>query len=139
MKKLLRYSELIRYSAFEDRFDYLNLHGKVGEDTFGSNRYFNQRLYHSPEWNRLRHEIIVRDNGCDLGVQGREIFGQIVIHHMNPITIEMIVEGDPLVFDPENLIAVTPMTHRAIHYGTFDGTPSDYKPRTRNDTCPWKE
>ena len=138
-KMLLTYSDMLQYSSFEDRYQYLNLHGKVGLETFGSNRYFNQKLYQSSEWKHLRHEIIVRDHGCDLGVEGREIFGPITIHHINPINVEMLVEGDPLIFDPENLICVSPITHKAIHYGSFDGTPQDYSPRYRNDTCPWKE
>ena len=135
----LTYSEMIRYSSFEDRFNYLNLHGKVSEMTFGSNRYLNQLLYHMPEWRSVRNEVIIRDNGCDLGIEGREIFGPVTVHHINPITVEMVIERDPLVLNMENLVCVTDRTHKAIHYGTFDGTFEDYKPRTLNDTCPWKK
>ena len=135
---LLTYSEMIRRSSFEDRFEYLNLHGKIGDLTFGPNRQLNQTLYHLPEWYLLRHKIITRDEGCDLAVKGREIFGSPTIHHINPITVEMVLNRDPLVLDPENLVCVTEKTHRAIHYGSFSGTYEDYSPRERFDTCPWK-
>ena len=139
MTNLLTYSKTIQFSDFEDRFNYLNLHGKVSELTFGHNRYLNQMLYHLDEWKHLRHIIIERDNGCDLAVPGRDINGPITIHHLNPITVEMVVDRDPLVLDPDNLICVSDRTHKAIHYGDISGTFADYEPRTLNDTCPWKK
>ena len=137
--KVLTYSEMLRYSSFEDRFNYLNLHGVVCEETFGTSRYLNQQFYHSPEWRQLRHEIITRDRGCDLAVEDRLIYFRPVIHHINPMTLEELLSGDPRGFDPENLITVSQETHRAIHYGSFEGTPQDYSPRRAGDTCPWKE
>lgn len=135
----LTYSDLIKRHTFEERFNYLALHGKVSELTFGSNRYLNQTLYHLPEWRSLRHDIIIRDNGCDLGIPGRDIYGPITIHHINPITVEMVLDRDERVLDPENLICVSDRTHKAIHYGVVDSTFSDYSPRTPGDTCPWKK
>ena len=135
----LTYSELIRFDTFNDRFNYLSLHGKVSELTFGHNRYLNQMLYHLDEWRSLRNEIIIRDNGCDLAIPGRDIYGPITIHHLNPITVEMVVDRDPLVLDPENLVCVTDRTHKAIHYGNVNGTFPDYESRKPNDTCPWKK
>ena len=139
MKSPLTYSEMLRYSSFDDRFEYLALHGRVSELTFGSNRYLNQTLYKMKEWRDLRHVIIERDDGCDLAVKGREIFGPITIHHIMPITVEMVLERHPLVLSPDNLVCVTDKTHRAIHYGTLRSTFEDYKPRSVNDTCPWKK
>lgn len=139
MTKMIKtYSELITYDLFLDRFRYLKLNGKVSEITFGAERYLNQAFYQSFEWRRLRKEIILRDFGRDLGVEGFEIGGNILIHHINPITIDDIREGNPMVFDPENLISTTKRTHNAIHYG--DETLLNLGPivRTPNDTCPWK-
>lgn len=113
----LSYKELSRLKTFEERYDYLRLKGVVGERTFGSNRYLNQALYHSDEWKRLKREIIVRDNGCDLGVEGYEIRDRIYIHHMNPITKADILDRNPKVLDPNNLICCSYNTHQAIHYG----------------------
>lgn len=135
----LTYSELMKLGTFEERFDYLNLQGRIGELTFGHNRYLNQVLYHSPEWRSLRNEIIARDNGCDLGVEGRDIFHGATIHHLNPITVDMVLERHPSVMDPENLVCVSRETHKAIHYGRIESTMQDYKPRSPGDTCPWKE
>ena len=137
-KNLLTYSNLIKLATFDERFEYLALHGKVSEMTFGINRYLNQTLYHSDEWGDVRTFVIIRDDGCDLGIDGREIFGPITVHHMNPITVDMVVNRHPLVLDPENLICVSDKTHKAIHYGKLTTTYSDYTPRTPNDTCPWK-
>lgn len=117
MTNIKRYSDLSTIPTYEERFKYLQLKGAVGNDTFGYDRYLNQILYNSPEWKRLRNQIIIRDNGRDLGCEGYEIYGRILIHHMNPITIEDIVSRDPIVFDPENLICVSHNTHNAIHYG----------------------
>lgn len=138
MKNTKRYSELINIPTYEERFKYLQLKGAVGNDTFGYDRYLNQILYNSPEWKRLRNQIIIRDNGRDLGCEGYEIYGRILIHHMNPITVEDIVSRDPIVFDPENLICVSHNTHNAIHYGDENLLLMAPVERTKNDTCPWR-
>ena len=140
MKNLIRtYSELITISTFEERFEYLKLNGSVGLDTFGHDRYLNQILYNSPEWRRFRPEIIVRDNGCDLACEGYEIFGKILIHHINPITAQDILNRNPKVFDPENVITTVHNTHNAIHYGDKNLLITEPIERSRNDTCPWKK
>lgn len=138
MKNTKRYSELITIPTYEERFKYLQLKGAIGNDTFGYDRYLNQILYNSPEWKRLRNQIIIRDNGRDLGCEGYEIYGRILIHHMNPITVEDIVSRDPIVFDPENLICVSHNTHNAIHYGDENLLILAPVERTKNDTCPWR-
>lgn len=132
------YTGLIQLHTFEDRFSYLNLTGRVGEDTFGYNRIFNQQFYHSSEWRRVRNGIILRDNGCDLGVPGYEIHGRIYIHHIVPITLEDIQNGEELLFDPNNLICVSKQTHDAIHYGSANTLPKIPIERTPGDTCPWR-
>lgn len=138
MTNTKRYSELSTIPTYEERFKYLQLKGAVGNDTFGYDRYLNQILYNSPEWKRLRNQIIIRDNGRDLGCEGYEIYGRILIHHMNPITVEDIVSRDPIVFDPENLICVSHNTHNAIHYGDENLLIMAPVERTKNDTCPWR-
>lgn len=138
MMNTKRYSELITIPTYEERFQYLQLKGAVGKDTFGYDRYLNQILYNSPEWKRLRNRIIIRDNGRDLGCEGYEIYGRILIHHMNPITVDDIVSRDPIVFDPENLICVSHNTHNAIHYGDENLLIMAPVERTKNDTCPWR-
>lgn len=138
MTNTKRYSELTTIPTYEGRFKYLQLKGAVGDDTFGYDRYLNQILYNSPEWKRLRNQIIIRDNGRDLGCEGYEIYGRILIHHMNPITVEDIVSRDPIVFDPENLICVSHNTHNAIHYGDENLLIMAPVERTKNDTCPWR-
>lgn len=138
MMNTKRYSELITIPTYEERFKYIQLKGAVGNDTFGHDRYLNQILYNSPEWKRLRNQIIIRDNGRDLGCEGYEIYGRILIHHMNPITVEDIVSRDPIVFDPENLICVSHNTHNAIHYGDENLLIMAPVERTKNDTCPWR-
>ena len=134
------YSELIKRSSFEERFNYLSLNGVVGEETFGWDRHFNQRFYRSAEWKRLRDDMIVRDMGCDLGVRGREIYGQkILIHHMNPICLEDIVERNDILLHPEYLICVSHETHLALHYGSDAFLDSmQWNERSKYDTCPWK-
>lgn len=132
------YSELITIPTYEDRFRYLQLKGAVGKDTFGYDRYLNQILYNSPEWKRLRNRIIIRDNGCDMGCEGYEIYGRVLIHHLNPITVEDVVSRNPIVFDPENLICVSHNTHNAIHYGDESLLILAPVERTKNDTCPWR-
>lgn len=133
-----RYSELILLKNFEDRFEYLKIKGYVGEITHGGHRYLNQQLYSSPRWQRLRKQIIVRDGGCDLACPDRPIHGKIVIHHINPISVDDLIRQAGIIFDPENLITVSYNTHEAIHYGDIDLIPKDYIPRTENDTCPWR-
>ena len=132
------YSELIKIQTFEERFEYLNLDGKVGEETFGFDRYLNQVFYKSDEWKSIRNEVIIRDNGCDLGIEDREIHGRIIIHHMNPITVDDIIHRNEDILNPEYLICVADNTHKAIHYGDEDLLIKDLIERTKNDTCPWR-
>lgn len=132
------YSELLQFKTYEDRFRYLKLAGEVGKETFGYDRYFNQQFYHSSEWRRVRNEIIVRDNGCDLGMPDYEIHGRIYIHHINPITKDTLeIFGDDLL-SPENLICVAYDTHNAIHYGREQIFPIISGERTPGDMCPWR-
>lgn len=137
--KIKTYSELINFETFEERLEYLSLGNIVGESTFGSKRYLNQTLYKTKEWLSLRDKIIIRDSGCDLGVYGRDIKGRMLIHHINPITIEDILNHNPDVYDPENLITISHMTHEAVHYGNLDLVLKEPIIRTKNDTCPWKQ
>lgn len=132
------YSELILLPTFEERFKYLQLNGRVGDDTFGFDRYINQKFYRSVEWKRIRDYIIIRDNGCDLAVDGYEIHGRILIHHMNPITISDIKFSTEYLMNPDYLICVTHNTHNAIHYGDEKQIITGPIVRTKNDTCPWK-
>lgn len=133
------YSELIRISDFKGRFRYLQLYGKVGLDTFGFDRVFNQKFYRSKEWRQIRDKIIVRDLGCDLGIEGYEIIHQpIVIHHMNPISLKDIEDSTDFLLNPEYLICTTDRTHKAIHYGDESLLMLPFTERSRNDTCPWK-
>lgn len=136
---MLTYEELITFDTFEERFEYLRLDGKVCDETFGHDRYLNQALYHSPEWRRFKRGIIIRDQSCDLGVEGYEIHTRPLIHHLNPVTMDMILERDPLIFDPNNVITTCLRTHNAIHYSDIKAS-SLSKPVERfpNDTCPWK-
>lgn len=133
------YKELIKMETFEERFQYLKLNGYVGEETFGFDRYLNQVFYHSAEWKRIRRDVIVRDGGCDLGIQDEPIAGRILIHHMNPISVSDIVGKTDLLLNPDYLICVSRDTHNAIHYGD-EKIFESRKPitRTPNDTCPWK-
>lgn len=139
MAKIIKtYSELIRLSTFEDRYRYLAMHGTVGKDTFGADRYFNQKFYRSSEWKRIRNYVIVRDNGCDLGIEGRDILGKVIIHHMNPFTIDDMTGDDAMeLLNPEYLICVSHDTHNAIHYGDESLLPEIFVERRPNDTCPW--
>lgn len=132
------YSELITIPTFEERFEYLQLKGSVGKDTFGYDRHLNQVLYRSPEWKRLRNQIIIRDGGCDLACDGYDIYGKVLIHHLNPITVEDVLARSRKVFDPDNLVCVTHNTHNAIHYGDADLLATGPIIRTKNDTCPWR-
>lgn len=141
MKTMIRtYNELILLPTFDERFEYLKLlDGKIGAETFGQSRYINQAFYRSPEWKSLRNQIIIRDLGCDLGVEGYEIMKRAYIHHINPVTREQLINRDPIAWDPENLITVSQDTHNAIHFG-LNPPPAMVKPieRIPGDTCPWR-
>lgn len=132
------YSELIEISTFEERYEYLKLTGKVGEETFGFDRYLNQVFYRSKEWRDIRDYVINRDNGCDLSMEGHEIIGRVLIHHMNPIRKEDILRRSDFLLNPEYLITTVKLTHDAIHYGDKDLLMIAPVERTKNDTCPWR-
>lgn len=132
------YTELSRLPSFEERFQFLRLNGSVGEATFGFDRYLNQLFYKSPEWKELRDYIIIRDNGCDLGIEGYEVQGKIYIHHMNPITRKDIETQSEILLNPEYLIVTSHNTHNAIHYGDEGLLLLSPTERSRFDTCPWK-
>lgn len=133
-----RYSELILLPTFKERFEYLKLDGKVGEDTFGWDRYLNQTFYRSAQWRHIRDQVIVRDNGCDMGLEGYPIHGKILIHHINPITADDISHSDEeVLIDLDNLVCVSLATHNAIHYGDESLIPQDPVVRKPGDTCPW--
>ena len=132
------YSELVRLDTFEKRLAYLKLDGVVAHATFGGHRHLNQMLYQSDEWKRVRRQVILRDNGFDLGVDGWPIKGQILVHHIEPIRIEDLLERNPKVLDPDNLITVSMTTHNAIHYGGDSKWPPIEVNRTPFDTCPWR-
>lgn len=131
------YSQLRRLPSFEERFDYLRLNGAVGEATFGFDRYINQKFYQSYEWKHAREIVIVRDDGCDLGVPGYEINGQLLIHHINPMTVDDVVHGEDWIFNPEYLITTTKNTHNAIHYGDASLLPKIVVARVSGDTKLW--
>lgn len=132
------YSELRRLYTFEDRYDYLRLKGSIGRTTFGFDRYLNQSLYKSKRWLRIRDEVIIRDEACDLGIPGYDILTHIIIHHMNPISIEDIENQNNVIFDIDNLICTTHRTHMAIHYGDKSLLLKLPNPRRPNDTIPWR-
>ena len=132
------YSQLIKFKTFEERFQYLKLDGAVGQATFGFDRYLNQQLYRSHEWKKVRDEVIVRDNGCDLAMEGFDIYGRVYVHHMNPILINDIRERSEFLLNPEYLICVSFDTHNAIHYGDESLLPREPVERKPNDTTPWK-
>ena len=138
MTNIRTYSELITFQTFKERYKYLRLRGFVGEETFGYDRYLNQVFYKSKEWMDIRNYVIIRDNGCDLGIPGHEIHGRILIHHMNPITKEDILNRSEFLLDPEYLISTIKVTHGAIHYGDENLLIDSPIVRTKNDTCPWK-
>lgn len=138
MKIIRSYSELRRLNTFKERFDYLRIGGVVGESTFGFDRYLNQQFYRSPEWKDARRQVIIRDNGCDLGIEDREILDRIYIHHLNPIAVEDVVNRDPIIFNPEYLICCSFDTHQAIHFGDEGLLTLVPKERTPGDTCPWR-
>lgn len=133
------YSELTKLLTFEERFKYLQLDGTVGVETFGFNRYLNQKFYNKlKEWKRVRDIVIVRDMGCDLGIDEYPIFGKVIVHHMNPINEEDILNRTDILLNPEYLICVSKMTHDAIHYGDYSLVSYNLIERKMNDTCPWK-
>ena len=132
------YSELVTLSTFEERFAYLQLNGVVGQDTFGFDRYINQIFYQSDRWRSIRDQIIIRDNGCDLGVEGYDIYGTILIHHINPITLEDIKRESEFLLDPEYLITTSHNTHNAIHFGDENLLGTIPIERVKTDTCPWR-
>lgn len=136
--KIRTYSELIMLPTFKERYEYLKLGGKVGEETFGFDRYLNQKFYKSKEWRDIRDYVILRDNACDLGIEDREIHSRIIIHHMNPITKYDIVNQTEFLTNPEYMICTLKRTHDAIHYGDDGILFSDVVIRTKNDTCPWR-
>lgn len=138
MTNIKTYSELINLPTFEERYKYLRLQGSVGADTFGFDRYLNQQFYRSTEWKRIRDQVIIRDNGCDLGSEDRPIGGRIIIHHMNPITATDIHHATQMLLNPEYLICVSHSTHNAIHYGDEELLIPNPVERSKNDTCPWK-
>ena len=140
MRNIRTYSELITLPTFKERFNYLKLDSLVGKETFGYDRYINQQLYQrNPRWKKSRDIVIIRDNGCDLGVEGYEIFGKIIVHHMNPITMDDILNDRDWIYDPEYLICTVHNTHNAIHYGDENLLMTAPVVRTKNDTCPWKQ
>lgn len=140
MERVIRtYNELIELETFEERFNYLKLNGTIGEDTFGFERFLNQAFYKSNEWRHIRNHVIVRDQGCDLGIHGRDIHGRIYIHHINPIRIEDFDNRYDLLLDPRYLITTTHTTHNAIHYGDKSLLVADPIVRTKNDTIPWRK
>lgn len=139
MKNIRSYSELSKLVTFQERFEYLRLDGIVGESTFGFDRYLNQTFYRSTEWKAVRDNVIIRDLGRDLGVEGYEIRGRILIHHLNPITVKDIEFRSHALLDPENLICVTHETHNAIHYGDDNLLIRVPIERSKYDTCPWKK
>ena len=132
------YSKLITIPTFEERYNYLKLNGIVGKETFGYDRYLNQLLYRSSDWRSFRDRIIIRDNGCDLACEGFELQSRIIIHHIDPITVEDIINKHPKVFDPENVVSTSHNTHLAIHYGDKNLISIGPINRHKNDTCPWK-
>lgn len=138
--KVRTYSELIRLASFKERYAYLQLNGEVGKDTFGFDRYINQAFYQrSKEWKAVRDYVIVRDNGCDLGIEGYDIHGRIYVHHMNPVTARDIELCSDILLDPEYLITTTHNTHNAIHYGDESLLIVAPVERSKNDTCPWRQ
>lgn len=132
------YRNLILLPSFDDRYEYLKLQGVVGESTFGFDRYMNQHFYTSREWRQFRNKIITRDDGCDMGLEDYPIAGRVIIHHINPLTVEDFENLTDALFDPDNVICVSENTHQAIHYGDISLLPAPPIVRAPNDTCPWR-
>lgn len=140
LRMIRTYSELVTFPTFEERYKYLKLDGVIGEDTFGFDRYLNQKFYHSSIWRRIREDVILRDNGCDLATPGYDIVGHITIHHLAPITKEDIIKQSEFLLNPEFLVCVSDNTHKAIHYGDERKlVKNQIITRTANDTCPWRK
>lgn len=135
------YSEMLKFKTIEERFEYLKLDGNVGESTFGSRRYLNQALYSSDEWKKFRTSIILRDNACEFGLEDYPINDtkEIRIHHIIPLTIDDVLNRDSKIFDPNNVVCVSDLTHKALHYSNEELLPKPYVERRKNDTCPWKD
>lgn len=132
------YSELVQLPTLEERFEYLNQGNVVGQDTFGYDRYLNQRFYNTPEWKRVRRNVIARDEGCDMAHSDYPIGGRVIVHHLNAITPEMIINRSPELFDMDNLVCVSHETHEAITYGSKEMLPEDPIERSRDDTTLWR-
>lgn len=139
MMSMRTFKELNRCKTFEERYEYLRLKGEVGQDTFGFDRYINQMFYKSAEWKRVRDQVIVRDNGCDMGDDEHPIMGRIIIHHMNPIRKEDFDVNPDFLLNPDYLVCVSHNTHNAIHYGSIDLLPREPVERKPDDTCPWRK
>ena len=139
MEVIRTYTELTKLPTYEERFAYLRLDGTVCDETFGNDRYLNQILYKSPRWRKVRRLVILRDNGCDLGIEDYEIRGRIIVHHMDPITLDDIIHERDSVFNPEYLICTAHNTHNAIHYGDESLLVTAPIERSKNDTCPWRK
>ena len=140
MRTFIRsYEELVTIPTFEERYEYLKLNGRIGEETFGFDRWLNQKFYQSDEWKRIRRDVILRDAGCDLGIKDREIIGRIYIHHMNPITVDDIILHSDYLLNPMYLVCTSKLTHDAIHYGDESLLQEDFKERKPYDTCPWRQ
>lgn len=140
MNTVKSYSELAQLETFEERYEYLKTNSKIGAETFGFGRWVNQDFYHrDPDYRKARREVILRDRGLDLGIEGRPIGGRIIVHHINPITEKDILEHSPLAYDPEYMISVSDTTHNAIHFGSIDTLPKDPVERRPGDTCPWRK
>ncbi len=136
--KIRSYSEMLKYDSFIDRFNYLKLDGIVGDETFGFSRYLNQILYASYEWRKFRKQVILRDNGCNFGLDGYDIHDRLIVHHINPLTLAQIEDRDPQVFSMNNVVCVSNNIHQAIHYGDESLLPKDPIERKPFDTCPWR-
>lgn len=137
MTKIRTYSELMELDTFEERYEYLKLDGYVGKDTFGFDRYLNQDFYRSVEWKSVRNKVIARDNGCDLACSDRPIFEKVLVHHMNPITVDQVTLGDPMILDMEYLITISHDTHNAVHFGSIDNLFIMPEERYPGDTKLW--
>lgn len=137
MTRVRTYSELRRFDTFEERYEYLRLGGGVGESTFGFDRYINQAFYRSALWKQVRNQVIVRDNGCDLGILDRPINGGLLVHHINPMSVDDLIHHEEWVLNPEYLITTTHDTHNAIHYGDQSLLKKPFTPRQMGDTKLW--
>lgn len=139
MSKIRTYQELLTYDTYDERLEYLKLSSKIGIETFGFDRWINQNFYRSKEWKDIRQFVIMRDNGCDLSLEGYDIYDRIIIHHMNPLSITDISEHSDYLFNPNYLVSVSHYTHNAIHYGLKSALPPVSLERKPNDTCPWRK